>query len=82
MSETRSTVILTRLARKLRKDTGNHRYRARVEDERGSFRNLLYVSCTRPLCKLYSFIFFQWLSTVRKLTSIYPSLVVHRAHRV
>ncbi|KZP26754.1 MFS general substrate transporter [Athelia psychrophila] len=54
MSETRSTVILTRLARKLRKDTGNHRYRARVEDERGSFRNLLYVSCTRPLFLLFT----------------------------
>lgn len=53
MSETRSSIILTRLARKLRKETGNHRYRARAEDERGNFRTLLYTSCTRPLCKYH-----------------------------
>ena len=51
MKETRSTIILTRLARKLRKETGNPRYRARAEDERGSLRTLIYISCTRPLCK-------------------------------
>ncbi|KZP11098.1 MFS general substrate transporter [Athelia psychrophila] len=48
MGETRSPVLLTRLARKLRKETGDHRYRARAEDERGSFKNLLFISCTRP----------------------------------
>ncbi|KDQ50141.1 hypothetical protein JAAARDRAFT_186488 [Jaapia argillacea MUCL 33604] len=49
MKETRSAVLLTRLAKKLRKDTGNHRYRARAEDERGSLRTLIFISCTRPL---------------------------------
>ncbi|EPQ56672.1 MFS polyamine transporter [Gloeophyllum trabeum ATCC 11539] len=49
MKETRSAVLLTRLARKLRKETGNHRYRARAEDERGSLRTLILISCTRPL---------------------------------
>lgn len=51
MKETRSGVLLTRLAKKLRKDTGNHHYRARVEDERASLRTLIYISCTRPICK-------------------------------
>jgi hypothetical protein len=50
MCETRSAVILTRRARKLRKETGDVRYRAHVEDERGSLRALIWISCTRPLC--------------------------------
>lgn len=49
MRETRSAVILTRLARKRRRETGDNRYRARVEDERGSLRALIWISCTRPL---------------------------------
>jgi multidrug resistance protein len=54
MKETRSTIILTRLAKKLRIETGNHRYRARAEDEVGSLRTLLYISCTRPLYLLFT----------------------------
>ena len=50
MKETRSGVLLMRLARKLRAQTGNPHYRARIEDERGSLRNLIYISCTRPVC--------------------------------
>jgi hypothetical protein len=50
MKETRGSVLLTRLARKLRRETGNHRYRARVEDERGSMKELILISCTRPIC--------------------------------
>ncbi|OCH96367.1 MFS general substrate transporter [Obba rivulosa] len=49
MKETRSSVLLMRAARKLRKRTGNHRYRARVEDERASLKTLVYISCTRPI---------------------------------
>lgn len=52
MKETRSTILLTRLARKLRKETGDHRYRARAEDEEASLYTLIAVSCTRPLCTL------------------------------
>ncbi|KAI0091571.1 MFS general substrate transporter [Irpex rosettiformis] len=48
MRETRSAVVLTRIAKKLRKESGDHRYRARVEDERASLRNLIWISCTRP----------------------------------
>ncbi|KAI0761799.1 MFS general substrate transporter [Trametes elegans] len=54
MKETRSGVLLTRLAKKLRKETGNHRYRARVEDERASLRTLIYISCTRPIYLLFT----------------------------
>lgn len=52
MTETRATVLLMRKARKLRKQTGNPRYRARIEDELPSLRTLIYMSCTRPLCGL------------------------------
>ncbi|TDL23740.1 MFS general substrate transporter [Rickenella mellea] len=49
MKETRSTVLLTRVARKMRRKTGDPRWRARAEDERGSLSHLIYISCTRPL---------------------------------
>ena len=52
MRETRSSIILTRMAKKLRKTTGDHWYRARVEDERASLANLIFISCTRPVRKL------------------------------
>lgn len=59
MKETRSAVVLTRIAKKLRKKTGNHRYRARVEDERASLKTLIWISCTRPVC--------QYLKTCRAI---------------
>ena len=49
MKETRASVLLTRIARKLRKETGDHRYRARVEDERAKLSTLIWISCTRPI---------------------------------
>ncbi|GBE86348.1 MFS general substrate transporter [Sparassis latifolia] len=49
MKETRASVLLVRLAKKMRKETGDHRYRARVEDERASLTTLIYISCTRPI---------------------------------
>jgi len=45
------TVLLMRLARKLREESGDSRYRARIEDERPKLRELIYVSCTRPICE-------------------------------
>ena len=51
MKETRASVLLVRLAKKMRKETGDHRYRARVEDERASLSTLIYISCTRPVCE-------------------------------
>lgn len=53
MKETRSSVLLTRLAKKLREESGDNRYRARIEDERGSLRTLILISCTRPLRAYY-----------------------------
>ncbi|EJU03572.1 MFS general substrate transporter [Dacryopinax primogenitus] len=49
MKETRASILLTREAAKLRKETGDNRYRARVEDERTSLKTLIYISFTRPL---------------------------------
>ncbi|KAI0060642.1 MFS general substrate transporter [Artomyces pyxidatus] len=49
MTETRTTVIQTRMAKKLRKETGDQRYRALAEIELPSLKTLLIISCTRPL---------------------------------
>lgn len=49
LKETRSTIILTRMAKKLRKDTGDARFRARVEDANISLKKLIWISCTRPM---------------------------------
>jgi len=49
MEETRSSILLMRMAKKLRKTTGDHRYRTRVEDERVSLGTLIFISCTRPI---------------------------------
>ncbi|KIM63377.1 hypothetical protein SCLCIDRAFT_15564 [Scleroderma citrinum Foug A] len=49
MSETRSSVILTRLARDARRVTGDNRLKARMEVERVSILDLLKIACTRPL---------------------------------
>ncbi|PBK65970.1 MFS polyamine transporter [Armillaria solidipes] len=49
MKETRSSILLTRLAKKIRKETGDNRYRARVEDERTSLGTLIFISITRPI---------------------------------
>lgn len=64
MRETRSAVLLTRIAKKMRKETGDHRYRARVEDERASLKTLIYISCTRPLCKLGVVFLFHGLTRI------------------
>ncbi|KAG1738858.1 major facilitator superfamily domain-containing protein [Suillus paluster] len=52
--ETRSTVILTRLAHQVRKDTGDSRYRARSEENKSSLMSMIAISCTRPLCLLFT----------------------------
>ncbi len=56
MKETRSSILLTRLAKKIRKETGDNRYRARVEDERTSLGTLIFISITRPIGE-FSFMF-------------------------
>jgi hypothetical protein len=49
-SETRGSVILSRRAKKLRKQTGDGRYQCRSDAERASLAVLIKVSMTRPLC--------------------------------
>ncbi|GAA5997050.1 hypothetical protein JCM5350_001573 [Sporobolomyces pararoseus] len=47
--ETRGSVILSKRAKKLRKETGDERYQCRSDAERASLAVLLKVSMTRPL---------------------------------
>ncbi|KLO13266.1 MFS general substrate transporter [Schizopora paradoxa] len=54
MKETRGSVLLTKIAKKMRKDTGDPKYRARIEDERGSLKSLMLVSLTRPIYFLFA----------------------------
>jgi len=49
MRETRSSIILSRIAQQLRKETGDNRYRSRAETERLSLLMLIKMSCTRPI---------------------------------
>ncbi|KAJ1026257.1 hypothetical protein NDA16_002344 [Ustilago loliicola] len=49
LRETRGSIILTRRAAKLRKTTGDNRYKARAELERASLSVLIKNSLTRPL---------------------------------
>jgi hypothetical protein len=51
MRETRAGVILARMARRNRKETGDTRFRARIEEERINMRTLIWISCSRPICK-------------------------------
>jgi hypothetical protein len=51
MKETRTTIVLTRLARKKRKETGDNRYQAKAEIEKESLITLIKISCTRPICQ-------------------------------
>lgn len=48
MRETRSTVLLRKLAKKIRKETGDKRYRARIEDEGVDLKRLIWIASTRP----------------------------------
>ncbi|KAJ7936309.1 major facilitator superfamily domain-containing protein, partial [Mycena leptocephala] len=52
--ETRSSILLTRLAKCIRKETGDRRYRARIEDERTSLASRISISCTRPIHLLFT----------------------------
>ncbi|KAF9490043.1 MFS general substrate transporter [Pleurotus eryngii] len=49
MRETRSSIILLRIARNLRNKTGDARYIAPVEIHGRKIWNLVYTACTRPL---------------------------------
>lgn len=49
-AETRSTIVLQKIAKQMRKKTGDKRYKARVEKPK--MRTLIWISCTRPLSML------------------------------
>jgi MFS family permease len=49
LKETRGSVLLTRKAARLRRETGDQRYRAKAEEERASIPILIKNSLTRPL---------------------------------
>ncbi|KAG2159177.1 major facilitator superfamily domain-containing protein [Suillus bovinus] len=49
MSETRSSIVLTRIAKDTRKMTGDPRYRSSAEINKRSMSSLIKTSCTRPL---------------------------------
>jgi hypothetical protein len=50
MSETRSSIVLTHIAKNTRKATGDPRYRCSAEIGKPSIKSLIKTSCTRPLC--------------------------------
>ncbi|KAJ3570415.1 hypothetical protein NP233_g4421 [Leucocoprinus birnbaumii] len=54
LHETRSTIVITKIAQRLRKKTGDKRYRARVEDEGVNLKKLIWISCTRPVWLMIS----------------------------
>ncbi|RDB16005.1 Efflux pump atB [Hypsizygus marmoreus] len=79
MTETRTAILLTKIAKKIRKETGDHRYRARIEDERASLQTLIFISCTRPIHLMFTepivlsfslWIGFAWGITYCLITSI------------
>lgn len=49
--ETRASVLLSRRARKMRREVGDDRYQCRSDAERSSLAVLMRVSMTRPLCE-------------------------------
>ncbi|KAH7924304.1 MFS general substrate transporter [Leucogyrophana mollusca] len=49
MQETRSSIILSRIAHKLRGETGDDKYRSKAEVEKPSLWQMTKVSCTRPI---------------------------------
>ena len=51
VKETRASVTLAKLAGKLRKETGDIRYQPFLPElERHNLRQMIYISCTRPVC--------------------------------
>ncbi|KAG1734008.1 MFS general substrate transporter, partial [Suillus lakei] len=49
MNETRSSIVLARIAKDTRKMTGDPRYRSSAEIDKLSMSSLIKMSCTRPL---------------------------------
>jgi len=71
VDETRGSVLLSRKAAKLRKETGDDRYVAKEEYERGSVTQMMKTSLARPLRMLTRVSLHQFLSTLLALTLCY-----------
>ncbi|KAG2120539.1 MFS general substrate transporter [Suillus discolor] len=54
MNETRSSIILTHIAKDTRKMTGDPRYRSSAEIDKPNMTSLIKTSCTRPLYFLFT----------------------------
>lgn len=52
LDETRASVLLSRKAARLRKETGDERYVSKEEYERGSIKEMFKTSLSRPLSML------------------------------
>ncbi|KAI9573838.1 major facilitator superfamily domain-containing protein, partial [Boletus coccyginus] len=81
MKETRQSIILRRLAQQMRKETGDSRYRARVEETQPTLGELMWISCTRPILVLLTepiatsislWVFFMWGVLFCLINSVSP----------
>jgi hypothetical protein len=60
MEETRSHIILRRIAKKLCKETGDDRYRVRGEETRPKLSTMIKISCTRPISTSFDDCYTRW----------------------
>ena len=84
LRETRGSVLLTRKAAKLRKETGDLRYRAKAEAERASIAILIRNSLTRPLwseCFAGGRFLFSWCLSFGSSVWLLATRAHHGCHR-
>jgi MFS family permease len=79
LKETRGVKILDRMAKKLRKETGDNRYRSALELEAQSVKDLLKQSCTRAIKLLIAepvlFCFGFWIAFAWGITFLFLSVI-------
>ncbi|KAG2110577.1 major facilitator superfamily domain-containing protein [Suillus discolor] len=72
LKETRSTIILARIAHQVRKNTGDGRYRARSEVDKPCLMSMVATSCTRSLSHfVWGVLFFLLDSVSSEFKNIY-----------
>ncbi|KAG9309457.1 major facilitator superfamily domain-containing protein [Chiua virens] len=79
--ETRQSIVLRHVAQKMRQETGDSRYCARAEETKPTLRELVWISCTRPIHVLLTepiamsislWVFFTWGVLFCLVSSISP----------
>lgn len=79
LKETRGATLLDRRAKKLRKETGDNRYRSALELEAQSVKQLLRQSCTRSIKLLLAepvlFLFGFWIAFAWGITFLFLSVI-------